>query len=292
MDAAFCRAARVTFAGSITPASTRSSSSPVRTLSPVGPEAASTSRTITEPSRPALSAISLAGASRAARTMRAPVASSPSRSSSTLSTAARDRSRAVPPPATTPSSMAARVADKASSIRCFFSLSSTSVAAPTWMRATPPDNLARRSWSFSRSQSESVSSISRLICEIRPSTAEDSPPPSTMVVSSLVITTLRAVPIMSRVTPSNLRPTSSEITWPPVRTAMSWSIALRRSPNPGAFTATELKVPRILLTTRVAKASPSTSSATMSSGFPACMTFSSRGSMSWTEEILPWLNSM
>ena len=108
----------------------------------------------------------------------------------------------------------------------------------------------------------------------------------------MVITTLRAVPIMSRVTPSNLRPTSSEITWPPVRTAMSWSIALRRSPNPGAFTATELKVPRILLTTRVAKASPSTSSATMSSGCPACMTFSSRGSMSWTEEILPWLNSM
>jgi tetracycline repressor-like protein len=41
--------------------------------------------------------------------------------------------------------------------------------------------------------------------------------------------------------------------------AMSASIASRRSPKPGAFTATDLKVPRILLTTRVARASPSTS---------------------------------
>jgi len=35
---------------------------------------------------------------------------------------------------------------------------------------------------------------------------------------------------------------------------MSWSMALRRSPNPGAFTATDLNVPRILLTTSVARA--------------------------------------
>ena len=42
---------------------------------------------------------------------------------------------------------------------------------------------------------------------------------------------------------------------------MSVSIASRRSPKPGALTATELKVPRILLTTSVARASPSTSSA-------------------------------
>ena len=42
---------------------------------------------------------------------------------------------------------------------------------------------------------------------------------------------------------------------------MSASMALRRSPKPGALTATDLKVPRTLLTTRVARASPSTSSA-------------------------------
>ena len=97
-------------------------------------------------------------------------------------------------------------------MRCFFSFSSTSVAAPTWTTATPPASLARRSWSFSRSQSESVSSISRLICAMRPSTSEDSPAPSMMVVSSLVTTTLRAEPIISRLTPSSFRPTSSAMT--------------------------------------------------------------------------------
>ena len=66
---------------------------------------------------------------------------------------------------------------------------------------------------------------------------------------------------------------------------MSWSIALRRSPNPGALTATEVNVPRILLTTRVARASPSTSSAMITSGLPACTTFSSTGRMSCTLEI-------
>ena len=56
-------------------------------------------------------------------------------------------------------------------MRCFFSLSSTSVAAPTLMTATPPASFARRSWSFSRSQSESVFSISALIWLMRPSTS-------------------------------------------------------------------------------------------------------------------------
>ena len=66
---------------------------------------------------------------------------------------------------------------------------------------------------------------------------------------------------------------------------MSASIALRRSPKPGALTATERKVPRILLTTRVASASPSTSSAIRTSGLPDCMTFSSTGRRSLTAEI-------
>ena len=73
---------------------------------------------------------------------------------------------------------------------------------------------------------------------------------------------------------------------------MSPSIALRRSPKPGALTATLLNVPRILLTTRVASASPSTSSEMISSGLPVCMTFSRTGSISWTELILPWLSRM
>ncbi len=75
---------------------------------------------------------------------------------------------------------------------------------------------------------------------------------------------------------------------------MSWSIALRRSPKPGAFTATALKVPRILLTTRFDRASPSTSSAMISSGLEELvwMTFSSSGSRSAIDEILPWLMRM
>src|SRR3954469_25495829 len=63
------------------------------------------------------------------------------------------------------------------------------------------------------------------------------PAPSTMVVFSLSIRTRLARPSMSRVTLSSLMPRSSLMTWPPVSTAMSSSIALRRSPKPGAFTA-------------------------------------------------------
>ena len=97
-----------------------------------------------------------------------------------------------PPPATMPSSIAARVAEIASSMRCFFSLSSTSVWAPTWMTQTPPASLARRSWSFSRSQSESVRSISALIWATRPLTSSALPWPSMIVDESLVTTTRRA----------------------------------------------------------------------------------------------------
>jgi hypothetical protein len=73
---------------------------------------------------------------------------------------------------------------------------------------------------------------------------------------------------------------------------MSCSIALRRSPKPGALTATTLKVPRILLTTSVERASPSTSSAMTTSGLPAWTTFSSTGRTSAIAEILPWLMRM
>ncbi len=45
------------------------------------------------------------------------------------------------------------------------------MAAPTLTTQTPPASLARRSWSFSRSQSESVFSISALIWLTRPSTS-------------------------------------------------------------------------------------------------------------------------
>jgi hypothetical protein len=68
--------------------------------------------------------------------------------------------------------------------------------------------------------------------------------------------------------------------WPPVRTARSSIIALRRSPKPGALTAATFRMPRILLTTSVASASPSTSSATSRIGRRDCASFSSSGSRS------------
>ena len=83
--------------------------------------------------------------------MRTPVFSSPSTVSSRASTAGITLTKMVPPPATTPSSTAARVAFRASSMRSFFSFISVSVAAPTLMTATPPASLASRSCSFSLS---------------------------------------------------------------------------------------------------------------------------------------------
>ncbi|MBS1108958.1 MAG: uncharacterized protein H6Q88_950 [Anaeromyxobacteraceae bacterium] len=65
---------------------------------------------------------------------------------------------------------------------------------------------------------------------------------------------------------------------------MSSSIAFLRSPNPGAFTAAQCSVPRILFTTSVASASPSTSSATTSRGRLRWTTCSSSGSRSFMIE--------
>src|SRR5215472_17175365 len=90
-----------------------------------------------------------------------------------------------------------------------------------------------------------------------------------------------ARPRSSIFTFSSLMPRSSVMALPPVRIAMSSSMALRRSPNPGAFTAAQWSVPRSLFTTRVARASPSTSSAMMRKGLPARATCSSSGSISF-----------
>ena len=106
-----------------------------------------------------------------------------------------------------------------------------------------------------------------------------------MVVLSLSISTFSAVPSMSKVTFSNVKPLSSEITWPPVKIAKSSNMAFLLSPNPGAFTAAIFSDPRILFTTSVAKASPSTSSAITNNGFPDCATGSRTGSNSFMFEI-------
>ena len=103
------------------------------------------------------------------------------------------------------------------------------------------------------------------------------PAPSTIVVASLSTVIFFARPSCSSATFSSFTPRSSLITVPPVSTAMSPSMALRRSPKPGAFTAQMFRMPRSLLTTSVVSASPSTSSAMINSGLPRCITFSNSG---------------
>ena len=192
---------------------------------------------------------------------------------------------AVPPPATIPSSTAARVALSASSIRSFISLSSVSVAAPTLTTATPPESLARRSCNFSRSKSDVVCSICDLMTAVRLAISSLLPTPSTIVVVSLSTVTLLACPRDATVASFSSRPRSSVMTVPPVKIAISSNIALRRSPKPGAFTATTLKVPRILFKTSVGNASPSTSSAMIKSGRLCCKICSNSGKTSWMFEI-------
>ena len=80
--------------------------------------------------------------------------------------------------------------------------------------------------------------------------------------------TLSAEPNISIVVFSKVKPLSSEITVPPVKIAKSSSIAFRLSPKPGALTAAIFKDPLNLFTTKVANASPSTSSAITSRGLP------------------------
>jgi len=66
----------------------------------------------------------------------------------------------------------------------------------------------------------------------------------------------------------------------PVTIAMSWSSALRRSPNPGALIAATEITPLSLLTTRVARASPADVLGDDEEGQESCVIFSRTGMMS------------
>ena len=114
--------------------------------------------------------------------------------------------------------------------------------------------------------------VSSICCLIEPHLASISdflPEPLTIVLFSLSTFTLFADPKSVNLTFSSFIPKSSEITCPPVKIAMSSSIAFLLSPKPGALTATTFKPPLNLLTTNVAKASPSTSSEIIIRGLPA-----------------------
>mmetsp|Transcript_19382 Transcript_19382/g.33481 ORF Transcript_19382/g.33481 Transcript_19382/m.33481 type:complete len:258 (+) Transcript_19382:692-1465(+) len=189
-------------------------------------------------------------------------------------------SSAAPPPGTMPSSTAANVAFLASSIRSLRSSNSASVAAPTLMTATPPDSLAMRSLSFSVSYTLSVSDSSFLSWAMRISISSLEALSAMRVVEVEPTVALRAMPSCSTTVLSTFMPRSLAMNSAPVTMAMSCSKALRRSPKPGALIAHTLSTPRSLLTTRVARASPETSSAMMSRGALRRVTCSRMGTMS------------
>ena len=74
--------------------------------------------------------------------------------------------------------------------------------------------------------------------------------------------------------------------------AKSSSIDFLLSPKPGALTAATFNPPLSLLTTSVAKASPSTSSAIINKGFPDFTTASSKGNRSCRFESFPSFNKI
>mmetsp|Transcript_21841 Transcript_21841/g.49381 ORF Transcript_21841/g.49381 Transcript_21841/m.49381 type:complete len:337 (-) Transcript_21841:795-1805(-) len=272
-------AVRTTLAGSMMPVAMRSTYSPVCALKPyLGSSLLRHSPATTAPSCPAFDAMALSGARIALSTISIPsfwsmLAALPLMAWSCLLA----QRRALPPPGTMPSSTAARVALSASTTRSFFSCTSVSVAPPTLITATPPESLARRSWSFSFSYSEVVRPIESRMSSHRSSIVALSAAPSRMTVLSLDTVTLAHRPRWAVVTCSSLSPTSSDTTSAPVSTAMSCSVALRLSPNPGALTAHTLMPARSLFTTSVARASLSTSSAIMRSGTCSLITASRMG---------------
>jgi len=136
------------------------------------------------------------------------------------------------------------------------------------MTATPPVRRPSRSCSFSLSYSEVVLLIYSSIESILSLRSSLEPPPPKMMVSSLVTITFLATPNTCTSAVSNFKPMSSLINYPPVVTAISYIVFLLLSPKPGLFTAHTFNPPLNLFITRVANASESTSSATISSCLP------------------------
>ena len=119
-DAAFWSALLETLVGSTIPAFFISTYSSFPASNPTPTGEAFTFSNITAGSNPAFIAICLTGSCNALVTILPPNCSSCGKLSTNFSTAGNMLTNAVPPPATIPSSTAAFVADKASSILNFY----------------------------------------------------------------------------------------------------------------------------------------------------------------------------
>ena len=194
------------------------------------------------------------------------------------------RTRATPPPGTMPSSTAARVACMASSTRAFFSFISVSVAAPTLMTATPPTSLASRSCSFSRR--------SRRWC-LRPACGAAH---AALDVAGLAaaLDDRRVVLVdgdllgAAKVFDLEVLELDAEVFGDGLATGEGGDVfehGLAAIAKAGGLDGAACSVPRSLFTTSVASASPSMSSAMISSGLPILATCSRSGSRSFIELI-------
>ena len=214
------------------------------------------------------------------------MARSPSEEAARSLRTSRALRRVTPPPATTPSAMAALVAFSASSTLALVSLTSVSVAAPIFRTATPPVSLPTLFSIFSRSHLL----VESFACPRRSSALSSvaflSPPPPTTVVLFLATMIRSALPRLDGPWAFRSAPWSLNRGVAPVRTAMSSSCSPISSPNPGAFTATALTTLLTTFRTRVARASPSMSLATIRSGLFCCTLASREGSRSCAELIV------
>ena len=124
-------------------------------------------------------------------------------------------------------------------------------------------SLPNLSYNFSLSYSDVVISMADVIYETLSSISAFSPEPPIIMVSSLEIIIFSAEPKTSNSASSRVKPTSSLMNYAPVAIAISCIVFLLLSPNPGDLTAHTYSPPLNLFNTSVARASPSTSSATM-----------------------------
>ena len=126
-----------------------------------------------------------------------------------------------------------------------------------------------------------MASILFLICLILASNLDLSPIPSTTIVFSLVHFTCFALPSCAKVVSFSSNPSSEVITSPPVKTAISCSIAFLLSPYPGALTTRTFITPLNLFNISVDKASCSISSHIITNFPDDCINVSNNGNISW-----------
>ena len=283
IDTESWRANRITFVGSNIPDLFKFSYFPVLALKPF--LSLFMSATTTSPLKPAFFAICLVGSKSAFIIISIPVVKSSDISLRIFESSSEISINVCPPPETTPSSIAAFVALRESSILNFLYFISVSVAAPTFIRATPPASFAILSLILSLSYSDSVTSTSLFNFLTLAWTNSFVSSKATIVVLSFEIVIFFALPRSLIVTSSNFIDLSSLINLAPVRIAISSKAAFLLSPNDGALTAETFKTPLFLFNTSVVKASPSISSARTKNGEADFWISSSIGTRFVNEEI-------